>query len=155
MSKELKWEVTVDGAVYSVKCVTQKTVFDVYVDGELAIRAPRKLKNDDTDSEYDLRIGGKRCQFVVYDGVPDVAVDGILLGAERQMEKQERQNRWLKRLGGMALMVVSTYAVFLWNAYQLAGEPMIGGYVSLVMFILLIVCGLLLLLSTLKKKKEY
>ncbi len=155
MSKELKWEVNIDGAVYSVKCVTQKTVFDVYVDGELAIRAPRKLKNDDTDSEYDLRIGGKRCQFVVYDGVPDVAVDGILLGAERQMEKQERQNRWLKRLGGMALMVVSTYAVFLWNAYQLAGEPMIGGYVSLVMFILLIVCGLLLLLSTLKKKKEY
>lgn len=155
MSRELKWNVKVGGEDFAVECVTQKTVYDVYVDGELAIRAPRKLKNDDTDSEYDLRIGGKRCQFVVYGGVPDLCVDGILLGAERQLEQQERRERWLKMLGGMALMAVSTCGVFMWSAYQIAGEPMAGGYLSLILFILLIGCGLWLLLSTLKKKKEY
>ena len=50
MSRELKWNVKVGGEDFAVECVTQKTVYDVYVDGELAIRAPRKLKNDDTDS---------------------------------------------------------------------------------------------------------
>ena len=60
MANELKWNVTVDGEDYTVECVTQKTLFEVYVDGEVSIRVPRKMKNDDTDSEYDLRIGGKR-----------------------------------------------------------------------------------------------
>ena len=155
MSRELKWEVNVNGETFAVECVTQKTGYDVYVDEELAIRVPRKLRNDDTDSEYDLPIGGKRCQFVVYGGVPDLCVDGILLSAERQLERQERRERRLKMLAGMALILVSTCGVFLWTAYQVAGEPMAGGYLSLIIFILLIGCGLLLLLSTLKKKKEY
>lgn len=155
MSKQLKWKVTVDGEEYSVECVTQKTVYDVYVDGEMALQAPRKLRNDDTDSEYDLLIGGKCCQFVVYGGEPDVCVDGILLGAERQMQKQERNSRLLKMIGGMALILVNTYAVFLWTAFRLADDPIFGGYIAPILFAVLIGVGLWMLLSGLKRKKEY
>lgn len=155
MENHLKWKVTVDGKSYAVECVTMKTLYEIYVDGELAIRAPRQMKNTSESSEYDLRIGGKRCQFVVYDGIPDLCVDGILMGAQRQLEHQERRNRWLKILGGMALILVNTYAVFTWTAFQIAGEPIFGGVIALVLFFVLIGCGVWMLLSALKRKKEY
>lgn len=153
MGNQLKWKVDVDGEVYNVECVTMKTLYEIYVDGELAIRAPRQMKHTSENSEYDLRIGSKRCQFVVYDGVPDLCVDGILLGAERLLEHQERRNRWLKIFGGMALILVNTYAIFTWIAFQIAGEPVFGGAIALVLFFLLIGCGVWMLLSALKRRE--
>lgn len=155
MSKNAKWTLTVDGEGHVVECVIQKTVYDVYLDGELAIRAPRKLKNDDTDSEYDLRIGSKLCQFVVYGGEPDLCADGILLGAQRQLDKQERNSRLFKMLAGMVLVLVNTLTLFLWMGYRLADDPIFGGYTAPILFVLLIGAGLWMLLSGLKKKKEY
>lgn len=156
MEKQLKWKVTVDGEEYAVECVTLKTLFEVYIDGELAIKAPRKMKNDDTDSEYDLRIGGKWCQFVVYDGAPDLCVDGILLGAQQEMDHKDRRNRWLKVLGGIFCIITSSYATFLWFIYEIGGKPIFGGVVSLIFIQIFFFGGIALLLSALKrKKKEY
>lgn len=155
MEKQMKWKVTVDGEEYAVECVTMKTLYEVYVDGELAIKVPRKMKNDDSDSEYDLRIGRKRCQIVVYDGEPDLCVDGILLGAQRQLDRQERRNRWLKILGGITVVILCSYATFLWFIYEMAGEPIFGGVLSLAVILLFLGVGLWLLLSAIRKKKEY
>ncbi len=154
MEKELKWNVTVNGEDYLVRCVTQKSLFDVYVDEELAIRVPRKMKHDDSDSEYDLIIGGKRCQFVVYDGAPDVCVDGILLGAQRELDRLERRSRRRRLFAGMGLILASTYATFLWFVYQLAGNPFFGGYVALVLFVALIITGVALLLGVVKENRK-
>lgn len=155
MSKELQWNVTVDGEDYAVECVTMKTLFEVYVDGELAIKVPRKMKNDDTDSEYDIRIGGKRCQFVIYDGVPDLCVDGILQGAQREMDRKERRNRWLMILGGMFSVLMSSYATFLWFVYEMAGNPIFGGVLSLIFIQIFFFGGIALMLCAIRKKKEY
>ena len=152
MDNELKWDVTVDGEEYAVTCVTQKKLFEVYVDGEVMIRVPRKMKNDDTDSEYDLRIGGKRCQFVIYDGKPDLCVDGILLGAQAELDYLDRRSRRRRLFAGMGLIAASTYAIFLWFVYELAGQPFFGGYIALFLFFALIIVGIGLLLSVLKKK---
>lgn len=155
MENEHKWTVEIDDHTYQVSCVTQTSLYDVYVDGELAIRVPRKHRNDDSDSEYDLKIGSKRCQLVVYDGSPDLCVDGILLGAQREMDRRENRNRILLVLGCMALIAGCTYSIFLWFIYQLAGQPFFGGYVALVFFVALIIFGVFMLLRTLKKKKTY
>ena len=155
MAKELKWEAEIDGEVYQVHCVTQTSLYDVYVNEELVIRVPRKMKNDDSDSEYDLTIGGKRCQFVVYDGRPDLCVDGILLGAQSELDYLERRSRRRRLFAGMALIAACTYAIFLWFVYELAGQPFFGGYVALFLFFALILVGIGLLLSVIKKKKEY
>lgn len=155
MDNQLKWETEVEGEVYTVTCVKLKTLFEVYVDGELAIKVPRKMKNDDSDSEYDLRIGGKGCQFVVYDGIPDLCVDGILLGAVREMEQKDRRNRWLKILCGMLSMVSSTYATYLWFVFEATGNPIFGGVVSLIFIQIFFFGGIWLILSALKRKKEY
>ena len=155
MGKNLKWEIEIDGKDYLVHCVPQSSLFDVYVNEELAIRVPRKMKHDDSDSEYDLTVGGKRCQFVVYDGKPDLCVDGILIGAQRELDYLEQRSRRRRLFAGMGLIAASTYAIFLWFVYQMAGEPFFGGYVALILFFVLIIVGIGLLLSVLKKKIEY
>lgn len=152
MAKELKWEVEVEGQEYQVYCVPQTSLFDVYVNEELAIRVPRKMKNDDSDSEYDLTIGGKRCQFVIYDGKPDLCVDGILLGAQAELDYLDRRSRRRRLFAGIGLIAASTYATFLWVVYELAGQPFFGGYVALVLFVALVFVGIGLLMSVLKKK---
>ena len=154
MEKDLKWKVTVNGEEHDVACVVQKTLFEVYVDGEVAIRVPRKMKNDDTDSEYDLRIGGKRCQFVVYDGVPDVCVDGILLGVQREMDEKAKRNRRLMILGGTFCIITSSYATFLWVIYEIGGNPIFGGVLSLIFIQIFFFGGIALILAALRKKKR-
>lgn len=153
MEKDLKWKVTVNGEEYDVACVVQKTLYEVYVDGEVAIRVPRKMKNDDTDSEYDLRIGGKRCQFVVYDGVPDVCVDGILLGVQREMDEKAKRNRRLMILGGIFCIITSSYATFLWVIYEIGGNPIFGGVLSLIFIQIFFFGGIALVLAALRRKK--
>lgn len=154
MAKELKWEVEIGGQKYLVRCVPQTSLFDVYVNEELAIRVPRKMKHDDSDSEYDLRIGGKLCQFVIYGGKPDLCVDGILLGAQAELDYLDRRSRRRRFFAGAGLIVASTYAIFLWFIYELAGQPFFGGHVALILFFALIIVGIGLLLSVLKKKEE-
>lgn len=154
MEKKNQWQVTVGDKVYDVNCVTMKTLFEVYVDGELALKVPRKMRNDDSDSEYDIRIGGKRCQFVLYDGVPDLSVDGILLGEEDLMRRQEIRNRWLKVLGGMLCIISSSYATFLWFVFKAAGNPIFGGVVSLIFIQIFFFGGIALMLSAVRRKKK-
>ena len=155
MANDLKWIATIDGEEHLIRCVTQTSLFDVYVDEELAIRVPRKMKNDDSDSEYDLKIGGKRCQFVLYDGVPDVAVDGILLGVEAEMARKSRRNRLVKIFGGAALIIVCSYAAFMWYVFETIGEPIFGGIFGLLGILVFMAGGFWMIISGLKKKKEY
>lgn len=153
--REYIWKVDIDGQAHVVRCVPQKTLFDVYVDGELSSKVPRQMKHSDEDSEHDIRIGGKRCKFVVYDGEPDVAVDGILQGVEEEMRRREIRNRLLLFFGGIFVTLISSFAVFLWYVFQVAGEPIFGGYVSLVFILIFVVGGIGMVASSLKKKKEY
>ena len=149
------WKIEINEEWYVVECIPQKTLFDVYVDGELSIKVPRQMKHSDEDSEYDFKIGNKWCRFVVYDGEPDVAVDGILQGVEEELRRKELRNKLLKFFGGIFVTLVSSFAVFLWYVFKEAGEPIFGGYVSLVFILIFVVAGICLVISSLKKKKEY
>ena len=154
MKKEYKWKVRVDGEDYSVRCVPFKTVFDVFVDDELAIRVPRR-NEEGTDMEEEIRIGSKVCRFVVYDGEPDLAVDGILQGVESDMRRKEIRNRILSVLGGILVVAMSSFAAFLWFVYRAIGEPIFGGYLTLVFIAIFGLGGLLLAFFGLKPNKRY
>ena len=149
------WEAEVDGVSHIIRCVPMKSLFEVYVDDELAIKAPRKLKSDNEDSEYDLRIGRKWCKFVVYDGAPDVAVDGILLGVEEEMARKELRSKLLRLFGGAFLVIVCAYATFLWYGYEVTGNPVFGGVFGLIGIQIFMVGGIVMIVTALKKKKEY
>lgn len=152
MKKDNTWLVTVGEDTHTVRCDVFKTVFDVYVDGELAARVSRS-DADGSDSEYNIKVGGKTCQFVVYDGEPDLAVDGILLGAEEGQRRADLRNKWLKLVGGAVLLVICSYAVFMWIAFRAVGEPISGGILSLFGFLAGLAAGAGLLISALKKKE--
>lgn len=155
MENNRKWEAQIGDKVYQVECVTLKSLFEIYVDGELELKVPRKMKHDDSDSEYDIRIGGKRCQIVVYDGEPDLCVDGILIGAQAEMDRKDRRNKFLKILGGLFCIITSSYATFLWVIYEIGGKPIFGGVVSLIFIQIFFWGGIALFLYAFKKKKVY
>ncbi len=154
MENELKWNVNVDGREYAVSCVKLKSLYEIYIDGELAIKAPRQMKHTCENSEYDLRIGGKRCQFVVYDGEPDLCVDGVLLGAQAEMDRKERRNRILSVLGGIFCIITSSYATFLWFIYEIGGKPIFGGVVSLIFIQIFFWGGIALIIGAIRRRKQ-
>lgn len=154
MKKNLNWKVTVDGEDYLVRCVPYKTVFDVFVDDELAIRVPRE-NEEGTDMEEEIRVGSKVCRFVVYNGEPDLAVDGILVGVEREMKRRELRDRLLLIFGGILVAAVSSFAAFLWFVFDAAGEPIFGGYVSLAFIVFFVLSGFAMVYFGLRRKKEY
>lgn len=155
MDNQRKWKAEINGQIYQVDCVTQKSLFEIFVDGELELQVPRKMRNDDSDSEYDIRIGGKRCQIVVYDGEPDLCVDGILIGAQAEMDRKDRRNKFLKILGGLFCIITSSYATFLWVIYEIGGKPIFGGVVSLIFIQIFFWGGIALFLYAFRKKKVY
>ena len=154
MKNDLNWKVIVDGETHVVRCETFKTVFDIYVDDTLALRMGRN-ESDGLDTERDIRVGGKTCQFVIYDGKPDLSVDGILQGAERSLRRAELRNRILLVLGGIFVASVSTFAAFLWFVFDAAGETIFGGYLSLAFIAVFALGGLLMVFFGLKPKKQY
>lgn len=153
--REYIWKIEIEENRHIVRCVPMKTLYEVFVDDELTIQVPRQMKNCDEDSEYDLKIGNKWCRFVVYDGVPDVAVDGILQGVEEEMARKELRNRLLLFFGGIATTLVSSFAVFLWYAFEVSGDPIFGGYLSLIFILFFVVGGILMVIASLKRKKTY
>ena len=154
MKNEYKWNVTVEGEKYFVRCVPYKTVFDVYVDGDLVEHVGRD-DSDGLDTEYDIKIAGKKCQLTLYGGELDLCVDGVLLGAEREMKRREIRNRILMVLGGLAASLASSLAVFMWYIYETIGDPIFGGVTTLIFLMLFGLGGLLLIFFGLKPKKRY
>ncbi|MBR5021514.1 MAG: hypothetical protein IKY17_07785, partial [Oscillospiraceae bacterium] len=139
---------------YLVRCVPYKTVFDVYVDGDLVEHVGRD-DSDGLDTEYDIKIAGKRCQLTLYGGELDLCVDGVLLGAEREMKRREIRNRILLVLGGLAASMASSWAVLMWYIYETIGDPIFGGVTTLIFLMLFGLGGLLMIFFGLKPKKRY
>ena len=154
MKNEYKWNVTVEGEKYLVRCVPYKTVFDVYVDGDLVEHVGRD-DSDGLDTEYDIKIAGKKCQLTLYGGELDLCVDGVLLGAEREMKRREIRNRILLVLGGLAASMASAWAVLMWYIYETIGDPIFGGVTTLIFLMLFGLGGLLMIFFGLKPKKRY
>ena len=154
MKNEYKWNVTVEGEKYLVRCVPYKTVFDVYVDGDLVEHVGRD-DSDGLDTEYDIKIAGKKCQLTLYGGELDLCVDGVLLGAEREMKRREIRNRILMVLGGLAASMASAWAVLMWYIYETIGDPIFGGVTTLIFLMLFGLGGLLMIFFGLKPKKRY
>ena len=154
MKNEYKWKVTVEGENHIVRCNPYKTVFDVYVDDDLVEHVGRD-DSDGLDTEYDIQIAGKKCQLGLYGGELDLIVDGIMMGAQREMKRKEWRGRILLVLGGLAASLASAWAVMMWYIYETIGDPMFGGITTLIFIMLFGFGGLLMIFFGLKPKKSY
>lgn len=149
MAKEHFWTIRVDGTRHEILAKDRGNGFDVYVDEEFryTIRSDINL-----DIEEDLTVGSKRCRFVVYRGVPDLAVDGILLDAEARILREERRNRLLTILSGAILVLLGLFAMWMWVGMRLTGQEFYFGILGLVFAVLVSAVGVGLILYAVRKK---
>ena len=149
MAKDNIWNIRVEGTRHEVLAKDRGNSFDVYVDDEFRFNVRSDIN---LDIEEDLTVGTKRCRIVVYRGVPDLAVDGILMNAEAELVKAERRNRLLAILAGMFLMVLGVTAVWAWTLIYASGETHFGGFMGPVFAAAAFAAGVWLVIRTLKKR---
>ena len=149
MKKEFYWPLKVDGTRHEVTCNDLGNSFDVFVDGEFRFNVRSDIN---LDIEEDITVGSKRCRFVVYRGVPDLAVDGILMDAEANILKEERRNRNLTIVAGLFMIVMGIAAAWSWLAIYANGESHFGGFMGPVFATLVCFSGIGLILWTLRKR---
>lgn len=149
MAKEYFWNIRVEGTRHEIEAKDKGNGFDVYVDDEFrfTIRSDINL-----DIEEDLTVGGKRCRMVVYRGVPDLAVDGILLDAEAALVKEERRNRFLTIAAGMLLVVLGLFAMWMYIAMLASGQDFYFGIFGPIFAVLVSAAGVVLTLYGIRKK---
>ena len=149
MAKEFTWDQRVDGTRHEVLARDRGNSFDIYVDEEFRFNVRSDLN---LDIEEDLSVGSKRCRIVVYRGVPDLAVDGILMNAEAQLLKNDRRNKRLTIFGGLLLMVLGVIAMWAWTIIYAGGETHFGGFMGPVFAALSFGAGVALVIYTMKKR---
>ena len=149
--KNLAWNVPIDGKHYLVQCVDAGNKYELYVDEEHLTTVWKKHEIQE-DIEQDIRVGGKVCQFVVYDHEPDISVDGVLLGAQEEFIRQERRNRRYDILTGILMTTVGILAILSFAVLKMGGEEIMGGWLALVMAVGFTAWGVWNLISAVTRK---
>ena len=124
--------------------------FDIYVDEEFRFNVRSDIN---LDIEEDLTVGSKRCRVVVYRGVPDLAVDGILMSMEAQIRKAERRNRRFAMIAGILMMLLSVVAIWAWTMIYASGETHFGGVGWAIFAAAMFAACVWLVIRTVKKRE--
>lgn len=149
MSKYYRWNVSIDGREYRLSCEENGSKYDLYLDDVHLIRV---FGNRGEQVEENIVIGGKVCQMVVYDYVPDICVDGILVGAAAEEVQAQKRSKLTKIVLALLMMAVATLVIFSYGLMTLAGEEILGGVMTLVFGIAMALLGAGLLLSGIRQK---
>lgn len=149
MAREHFWNIRVDGTRHEIVAKDKGNGFDVYVDDEFRFNVRSDIN---LDIEEDLTVGSKRCRIVVYRGVPDLAVDGILLNAEAELLKEERRSRRLTIIAGLLLVVLGLFAMWMYIVMTVSGQDFYFGAFGPIFAILMSVAGVVLTIHGLRKK---
>ena len=149
MAKDGIWHIRVDGTRHEVIARDKGNSFDIYVDDEFRF----KIRSDiNLDIEEDLTVGGKRCRIAVYRGVPDLIVDGILLNADAEIVRKERNEKRLTIAAGLLLVVLGLFAMWMYIAMTVSGQAFYFGAFGPIFAVLVSIAGAGLTIYGLRKK---
>ena len=149
MKNEFVWNIKVDGVRHEVYLTDRGNSFDVYVDDEFRFNVRSDIN---LDIEEDLTVGSKRCRIAIYRGVPDLIVDGILLNADAEIVRKEKQERRLTIAAGILLVVLGLFAMWMYMAMSVSGQDFYFGAFGPIFAILVSAAGVVLTLYGLRKK---
>ena len=149
MAKDAIWNIKVNGIRHEILARDKGNSFDIYVDGEFRYNVRSDIN---LDIEEDLTVGSKRCRVVVYRGVPDLAVDGILMNVEADIRKADRRNRLLGVMAGCLMLLVSLVAVWAWTFIYASGEDHFGGIGGPIFAAAMFAAGVWLIIRSIRKK---
>lgn len=92
MQREYVWNVTISGVAHQIGCRFAGDRYELYADGVYAVEVLRDRISTMWDGMHEpVSLFGKECIFVVLDEVPDLVIDGIMVGRKRDYEKVLRQ----------------------------------------------------------------
>ena len=149
MAKDAIWNIKVNGIRHEILARDKGNSFDIYVDEEFRYN----IRSDiNLDIEEDLTVGSKRCRIVVYRGVPDLAVDGILLDAEAQILKAAKRNRRFTILSGIGLVFLGLFAMWMWILMIVSGTEFYFGAFAPIFAVLVSLAGVILTVYGIRKK---
>lgn len=98
MAKEIVWNVLIDGMQYRITCENTGNKYIIHCDDDFVKNIYREGAGFSADHpEEPLTIHGKDCLFVVWDGKPDLVVDGMMLG--RSIDYQKALTKRIKDFG--------------------------------------------------------
>lgn len=149
MAKEYIWNLRVDGTRHEVLATDKGNGFDIYVDGEFRFTIGSDIN---LDIEEDLTVGSKRCRMVVYRGVPDLAVDGVLMNAEEALRRQEKRSRRTTILCGIGLVLLGLFAMWMYIAMIASGQEFYFGAFGPIFAVFVSLCGVALTIYGIRKK---
>ena len=149
MARDAIWYLRVEGTRHEILARDKGNSFDIYVDDEFRFNVRSDIN---LDIEEDLTVGTKRCRIAVYRGVPDLAVDGILMSAEAQIRKAERRSKRLTIAAGMLMMVLGVVAIWAWTMIYASGQTHFGGFMGPVFAAAAFAAGIWLIIRTMKKR---
>lgn len=149
MAKDAIWNIRVDGTRHEILARDKGNSFDIYVDDEFRFN----IRSDiNLDIEEDLSVGSKRCRMVVYRGVPDLAVDGILMNAEAALVKKARRSRILTIFCGIGLVLLGLFAMWMYMIMTETGSEFYFGIFGPIFALFVSACGVLLTVYGIRKK---
>ena len=149
MAKDAIWNIRVDGTRHEILARDKGNSFDIYVDDEFRFN----IRSDiNLDVEEDLSVGSKRCRMVVYRGVPDLAVDGILMNAEAALVKKARRSRALTICCGVGLVLLGLFAMWMYMIMEETGTEFFFGGFGAFFALFVSTCGVLLTVYGIRKK---
>ena len=149
MAKEYFLNIRVEGTRHEILARDQGNGFDIFVDEEFRFTVRSDIN---LDIEEDLTVGGKRCRMVVYGGVPDLAVDGVLLNADAELVRKEKRDQRLTLLGGCFLIVLGIVAAWAWTIIYASGETHFGGFLGVVFAAMVFLAGIWLISRAMRKR---
>ena len=115
MKREYVWNITIDGIAHQVGCRFAGDRYELYADGVYAVEVLRHSISTMWDGIHEpVSLFGQKCLFVVMDEVPDLVIDGVMVGRKRDYEKVLRHRAcrpyvgYGSLLGACVLLLVAT-----------------------------------------------
>ena len=150
MKDQQLWNIRVDGTRHEIYAQDKGNSFDIFVDGEFRFNVRSDIN---LDIEEDLTVGSKRCRIAVYRGVPDLIVDGILLNADAEIVRKEKNERRMTILAGVFLICLGMVAMTAWLILKITNTWYFGGAFAPVFAVLVTLAGVGLLIWVLRKRE--
>ena len=149
MSKEYSWKLPAANGEKEVTCEADGNKYHIYV-GDAFVKTV--FKNMSGGADVELTIAGVPCRFVSFADVPDIVVDGVMLGSGKSYEAEK--NIYSKNSAAFAIgeIIIGLVALIAFIAWSISKDSFVTYIPSFLIPIVFIIFGVVELYNINKKK---
>ena len=149
MSKEYSWKLPTENGEKEVTCEADGNKYHIYL-GDAFIKTV--FKNMSGNADVELTIAGVPCRFVAFSDVPDLVVDGIMLGSGKSYEEAKRAEGKNAATFAICEIFIGLIALVAFVAWSISKDSFVSYIPSFIVPIVFIIFGAVELYNINKKK---